>query len=191
MLKVRRLAGRPGFRVETSQGPIEANNVVVATGAFHHPVIPDLVPQEAAVLQIHSNAYRNPAQLPDGAVLIVGAGSSGGQIADELLRAGRRVYLSVGPHQRPPRAYRQRDYCWWLGVLGKWDLFGTHARGPACHDLGERGEWRPYGGVPPLRRARHDPSGHDQIVQGRQPRFQRGLCREPCAGRCQLHVGAG
>jgi putative flavoprotein involved in K+ transport len=120
--KVRRLVGRPGFRVETSQGAIEATSVVVATGAFQHPVMPDLVPQEAGVLQIHSNAYRNPAQLPDGAVLIVGAGSSGGQIADELLRAGRRVYLSVGPHERPPRAYRQRDYCWWLGVLGKWDL---------------------------------------------------------------------
>ena len=120
--KVRRLVGRPGFRVETSQGTIEARNVVVATGAFHHPVIPDLVPRDAEVLQIHSNVYRNPAQLPDGAVLVVGAGSSGGQIADELLRAGRRVYLSVGPHERPPRAYRQRDYCWWLGVLGKWDL---------------------------------------------------------------------
>jgi putative flavoprotein involved in K+ transport len=60
--------------------------------------------------------------LPKGAVLIVGAGSSGVQIAEELLLAGRRVYLSVGPHERPPRAYRTRDYCWWLGVLGKWDL---------------------------------------------------------------------
>jgi putative flavoprotein involved in K+ transport len=120
--KVQKLIGRPGFRAETSQGAIEARNVVVATGAFHHPVIPDLVPRDAGVLQIHSNAYRNPTELPDGAVLIVGAGSSGGQIADELLRAGRRVYLSVGPHERPPRAYRQRDYCWWLGVLGKWDV---------------------------------------------------------------------
>ena len=73
-------------------------------------------------MQIHSNAYRNPGQLPEGAVLVVGAGSSGVQIADELLRAGKRVYLSVGPHDRPPRAYRERDYCWWLGVLGKWDL---------------------------------------------------------------------
>jgi putative flavoprotein involved in K+ transport len=73
-------------------------------------------------MQIHSAAYRNPAQLPEGAVLVVGAGSSGAQIADELLRSGRRVTLSVGPHGRPPRAYRGRDYCWWLGVLGKWDL---------------------------------------------------------------------
>jgi putative flavoprotein involved in K+ transport len=120
--KAKRLAGRPGFTVETSQGTIEANNVVVATGAFHHPVFPDLVPRDTGILQIHSNEYRNPAQLPDGAVLVVGAGSSGGQIADELLRAGRRVTLSVGPHGRPPRAYRGRDYCWWLGVLGKWDI---------------------------------------------------------------------
>ena len=52
-------------------------------------------------MQIHSNAYRNPDQLPEGAVLVVGAGSSGAQIADELSRAGRRVYLSVGPHDRP------------------------------------------------------------------------------------------
>jgi putative flavoprotein involved in K+ transport len=119
--KVEKLAGRPGFSVETSKGMFEARSVVVATGAFHHPVIPDLVPRDAGFTQIHSNEYRNPAQLADGAVLVVGAGSSGGQIADELQRSGRRVYLSVGPHARPPRAYRGRDYCWWLGVLGKWD----------------------------------------------------------------------
>ena len=52
---------------------------------------------------------------------MVGAGSSGSQIADELRQSGRRVYLSVGPHDRPPRSYRGRDFCWWLGVLGKWD----------------------------------------------------------------------
>jgi putative flavoprotein involved in K+ transport len=116
------LAGRPGFRVETSQGPLEATRVVVATGPFQRPIIPPLVPAEAGITQLHSANYRNPAQLPEGAVLVVGAGSSGAQIADELLRAGRRVYLSVGPHGRPPRAYRGRDYCWWLGVLGKWDI---------------------------------------------------------------------
>jgi putative flavoprotein involved in K+ transport len=73
-------------------------------------------------VQLHSNAYRNPEQLPEGAVLVVGAGSSGVQIADELRRSGREVYLSVGPHDRPPRSYRGRDFCWWLGVLGLWDL---------------------------------------------------------------------
>jgi len=120
--KVERLVGRLGFRVETTQGVIEATNVVAATGPFQKPVIPAVVPDDAGVMQIHSNSYRNPGQLPEGAVLVVGAGSSGVQIADELLRSGRRVYLSVGPHDRPPRAYRGRDYCWWLGVLGKWDL---------------------------------------------------------------------
>ena len=117
-----RNVGRPGFRVETSDGVIEANSIVAATGPFQVPVIPALVPGDVHILQIHSSAYRNPGQLPKGAVLVVGAGSSGVQIADELQRAGRRVYLSVGPHDRPPRAYRGRDFCWWLGVLGKWDL---------------------------------------------------------------------
>jgi putative flavoprotein involved in K+ transport len=120
--KVQRLIGRAGFQVETSEGGIEAMNVVAATGAFQIPVIPALVPEGAGLMQIHSSAYRNPTQLPEGAVLVVGAGSSGVQIASELLSAGKRVYLSVGPHDRPPRAYRERDYCWWLGVLGKWDL---------------------------------------------------------------------
>ena len=118
---VHRLDRRSGFVVETSQGRIEADSVVAATGAFQRPIVPKLVPDDPGILQIHSIAYRNPGQLPRGAVLIVGAGSSGVQIAEELLGAGKRVYLSVGPHQRPPRAYRGRDYCWWLGVLGKWD----------------------------------------------------------------------
>ncbi|MFI8910332.1 flavin-containing monooxygenase [Streptomyces sp. NPDC053513] len=118
---VRRLTGRPGFRVETPGGTIDARFVVAATGAFQKPVIPPVVPEGAVPTQIHSSGYRNPEQLPEGAVLVVGAGSSGVQIADELRRAGRRVFLSVGPHDRPPRAYRGRDFCWWLGVLGIWD----------------------------------------------------------------------
>jgi putative flavoprotein involved in K+ transport len=119
--EVQRIAGQPGFRAETSEGVIEANYVVAATGPFQRPVIPAVVPEDTGITQIHSSAYRNPGQLPEGAVLVVGAGSSGAQIADELLRAGKRVYLSVGPHDRPPRRYRGRDFVWWLGVLGKWD----------------------------------------------------------------------
>jgi putative flavoprotein involved in K+ transport len=119
--EVRRNVGRPGFRVETSGGVIEANSVVAATGSFQIPVIPNLVPADAEITQIHSSAYRNPDQLPEGAVLVVGAGSSGAQIADELLLSGKSVYLSVGPHDLPPRSYRGRDFVWWLGVLGKWD----------------------------------------------------------------------
>ncbi|MEU5098170.1 NAD(P)/FAD-dependent oxidoreductase [Streptomyces sp. NPDC020996] len=118
---VRRHADRPGFRVRTSDGTIDARFVVAATGPFQRPVIPPIVPDGAVPVQIHSSAYRNPGQLPEGAVLVVGAGSSGVQIADELRRSGRRVFLSVGPHDRPPRRYRGRDFCWWLGVLGLWD----------------------------------------------------------------------
>ena len=118
---VERKADGSGYRAETSAGVIEAVNVVAATGPFQRPIIPTVVPPEAGIMQIHSNAYRNPDQLPEGAVLVVGAGSSGAQIADELMRAGKRVYLSVGPHDRPPRAYRGKDFVWWLGALGQWD----------------------------------------------------------------------
>jgi putative flavoprotein involved in K+ transport len=110
-----------GFLAETPEGTIAARNVVAATGPFQRPLIPAAVPEEAGLMQIHSCAYRNPAQLPEGAVVVVGAGSSGAQIADELARAGRQVFLSVGPHDRPPRRYRGHDFVWWLGALGKWD----------------------------------------------------------------------
>lgn len=118
---LRRNGTEDGFLAETPQGVIAARNVVVATGPFQRPVLPADVPREAVGFQIHSSAYRNPAALPEGAVLVIGAGSSGTQIADELLRAGRHVYLSVGPHDRPPRRYRGHDFVWWLGALGKWD----------------------------------------------------------------------
>ncbi|WP_333609868.1 NAD(P)/FAD-dependent oxidoreductase [Pantoea piersonii] len=119
--RVERNQGRPGFTVETSEGIIDARNIVAATGPFQHPIIPAIAPDNTHFYQIHSAHYYNPQQLPEGGVLVVGAGSSGVQIADELQRAGKQVYLSVGPHDRPPRAYRNRDFCWWLGVLGLWD----------------------------------------------------------------------
>ncbi len=118
---LRRSADGTGFVAETSHGVIHAAQVVAATGPFQRPLIPTVVPDAAGMVQMHSSAYRNPGQLPEGAVLVVGAGSSGAQIADELLRSGRRVYLSVGPHDRPPRRYRGRDFVWWLGQLGHWD----------------------------------------------------------------------
>ncbi|MGB3277725.1 MAG: NAD(P)/FAD-dependent oxidoreductase [Pseudorhodobacter sp.] len=116
------LKGRPGYHVQTTDGNFEALRVVCATGPFQRPVIPDVVPETSNVVQLHSSAYRNPAQIAEGGVLVVGAGSSGVQIAEELMRAGKKVFLSVGPHDRPFRTYRGRDFVWWLGVLGKWNL---------------------------------------------------------------------
>ena len=130
-VEVERLRGREdgrGFQVQTSGGMIEARNVVAATGPFQRPVIPALVPPESGIMQMHSSRYRNPGQLPPGGVMVVGAGSSGVQIADEILRAGRSVHLSVGPHNRPPRRYRGHDFVWWLDALGKWDAV-VHAPG--------------------------------------------------------------
>lgn len=120
------VAARPrtggGWEVETREGRVTARNLVAATGPFQTPVIPPLIPPGADIHQLHSQHYRNPATLPPGGVLVVGAGSSGAQIADELTRAGREVWLSVGPHDRPPRRYRGKDFCYWLGVLGKWTM---------------------------------------------------------------------
>jgi len=120
--RVERVRNGAGFHVSTTAGDFEARHIIAATGAFQHPVFPALVPETAGVRQIHSHAYRNPDQLAEGAVMVVGAGSSGAQIAEELMDAGRQVYLTAGPHDRPPRSYRGRDFCWWLGVLGKWDM---------------------------------------------------------------------
>lgn len=116
------IEGSPKFLVKTSRGEVTANHIVAATGPFQKPVIPPVVPDEANLTQIHSHHYRNPDQLPDGAILVVGAGSSGAQIATELAQAGRKVFLSIGPHERPPRSYRGRDLVWWFGVLGVWDM---------------------------------------------------------------------
>jgi putative flavoprotein involved in K+ transport len=118
---VERHVKRPGFKVTTSEGVIEADHVVAATGPFQKPAYPKIVPEHDAIQQLHSVSYKNPGQLKEGAVLVVGAGASGSQIAEELRKAGKTVYLSVGEHYRPPRSYRGRDYVWWLGALGLWD----------------------------------------------------------------------
>ncbi len=111
-----------GYIATTSAGIIAAENIVVATGPFQHPVFPKIIPEQTGLKQIHSYDYKNPDQLDDGGVLVIGAGSSGAQIADELLRSGRVVYLSIGAHDRPPRRYRGHDFVWWLGTLGKWQM---------------------------------------------------------------------
>ena len=118
VVALRRCDSGNGFVAETSDGRIEADNVVVATGPYQRPVIPSLLQDDADVFQVHASQYRNPDQLPPGAVLVVGSGASGAQITEELFRAGRRVYLSVGRHTRLPRRYRGRDLIWWLSAMG-------------------------------------------------------------------------
>ena len=118
---VTRKANSSGFLVNTSEGVIETSYVISATGAFQRPMVPAIVPDIAGIKQIHSTDYRNSSELPNGNVLIVGAGSSGAQISMDLMKTSRKIFLSVGSHDRPPRRYRNRDFCWWLGVLNLWD----------------------------------------------------------------------
>jgi len=77
-----------------------------------------MLPPDSDVMQLHAVEYHNPSQLPDGAVLVIGAGASGAQIAEELMRAGRQVYFSVGKHKRAPRRYRGHDHVWWWVKTG-------------------------------------------------------------------------
>jgi putative flavoprotein involved in K+ transport len=107
------------FHVDTTAGQWRARNVVVATGDSAEPRVPTVAasaPRE--LVQLHANRYRNPGALPDGGVLVVGAGPSGLQIAAELRRAGRQVVLAVGRHARVPRRYRGRDIWHWLDGIG-------------------------------------------------------------------------
>jgi putative flavoprotein involved in K+ transport len=108
-----------GWRVRTDRGSVRSRHVVVATGYLDRPAVPELraaIP--SGVVQLHSSRYRHPAQLPDGGVLVVGAGPTGQQIADELAISGRRVHLAVGRHRVLPRRYRGRDAFWWLDRTG-------------------------------------------------------------------------
>jgi putative flavoprotein involved in K+ transport len=109
-----------GFVLSVPDGTIHARQVVVATGPFQRPRIPRLSESVApSVLQTDPTHYRRPEDLPDGAVLVVGSGASGCQIGDELLRAGRTVFLSVSRHRRVPRRFRGKDVYWWLDRMGR------------------------------------------------------------------------
>jgi putative flavoprotein involved in K+ transport len=108
-----------GFRVRTTDGDWTARDVVLATGDAAVPRVPLAAPR--SVVSLHAADYRRPAQLPDGPVLVVGAGASGQQLALELQRAGRDVVLAVGRHSRAPRTYRGRDIFAWLELLGDFD----------------------------------------------------------------------
>ncbi len=111
-----------GFVVSLVDGSIHTRRVVLATGPFQRPFVPPMAHDVSpSVLQTDPTRYRNPEELPDGAVLVVGSGASGCQIADELLQAGRRVFLSVSRHRRAPRRFRGKDVYWWLEKLGRFD----------------------------------------------------------------------
>jgi putative flavoprotein involved in K+ transport len=111
-----------GYQVQTDQGLWHARSVVLAPGASTVPKVPALqggVP--AGITTITPADYRNPSQLPDGGVLVVGASASGIQIAAELHRSGRPVTLAVGEHVRMPRTYRGKDILWWMDAAGVLD----------------------------------------------------------------------
>jgi putative flavoprotein involved in K+ transport len=120
VLAVERAAG--GFSVATDRGDWEAGNVVVATGHSDYPHVPAIaggLPRD--ILQVTPTGYRNPARLPEGGVLVVGASASGIQLADEIHRSGRAVTLAVGRHTRLPRMYRGKDILWWFDRMGIFD----------------------------------------------------------------------
>jgi putative flavoprotein involved in K+ transport len=111
-----------GYEITTSNGEIRARTVVIASGACNRPVVPALaeaVPGEVA--QLTPFEYRNPDQLADGGVLVVGASATGVQLAAEIQLSGRPVIVSTGEHVRLPRTYRGRDVLWWMDASGVWD----------------------------------------------------------------------
>jgi putative flavoprotein involved in K+ transport len=111
-----------GYHVATSTGEIASQTVVIASGACNRPVVPAVAAAvPAAVEQFTALDYRDPAKLPEGGVLVVGASATGVQLAAELARSGRPVTLSVGEHVRLPRTYRGRDVLWWMDSAGVWD----------------------------------------------------------------------
>jgi putative flavoprotein involved in K+ transport len=117
------LAPEGGFRVRTSRGTLTAGQVVLAVGGYHQPKLPRLAERLPRwVTQLHSSTYRNPESIPDGAVLVVGTGQSGSQIAEDLQLAGREVHLAVGSAPRVARFYRGRDCIAWLQDMGHYDM---------------------------------------------------------------------
>jgi putative flavoprotein involved in K+ transport len=112
-----------GYTVATSQGSWGSRAVVLASGACNVANLPQLAAAlPAAVASLTPHQYRNPGQLEEGGVLVVGASATGVQLADEIQRSGRPVTLAVGEHIRMPRRYRGRDIQWWMDAAGILDL---------------------------------------------------------------------
>ena len=112
-----------GYLVETARGAFTADQVVVASGGYHVPIVPRLAERlPASIVQLHSEQYRNPQSLPDGAVLVVGNGQSGSQIAEDLHLAGRKVVLATGDAPRCARFYRGKDVVDWLAEMNYYDM---------------------------------------------------------------------
>ena len=120
------------FQVRTTDRDYEAKNVVIATGLYQSPKIPAFAAAiPADILQLHSMQYRNPSVLPHGAVLVIGTGQSGAQIAEELYQSGRKVYLSIGSAGRVPRRYRGKDISDWFTRMGMFDTQVQTLKSPA------------------------------------------------------------
>jgi len=118
-----RANGQRGFLLDTTDGLYGADQVVIAAGGYQIPIIPRCAERLSSdIVQVHSSSYRNPDQLPPGAVLVVGSGQSGCQIAEDLHLAGRKVYLCVGDAPRVARRYRGKDVVEWLHLMGYYDL---------------------------------------------------------------------
>jgi putative flavoprotein involved in K+ transport len=116
-------AGPGGFELTTSEGVFSAQQVVVATGCYHQAYLPEYASEIPSHVQtLHSSNYKNPESLAEGAVLVVGSGQSGAQIAEDLHLAGRQVHLAVGNAPRCARRYRGRDVVEWLEDLGYYDI---------------------------------------------------------------------
>ena len=124
--------GSRRLRVDTTDGPLEAAAVVVATGTMQAARRPGLAGSVSPrIRQLDAETYRNPGDLEPGAVLVVGSGQTGGQIADELRMSGRRVLLSAGGAARVPRRYRGRDCVAWLAELGFFERTPDMLESPA------------------------------------------------------------
>lgn len=185
-------AAGDAFRVTTTRGAWRARHVVLATGYSDRPFVPAIASDlDGHIHQVLPNRYRNPTALPDGNVVVVGASATGLQLAEEIQRSGRQVWLSVGHHLRVPRRYRGRDILWWLdraGILDETEQsvydIETSRHGPSFQLVG-----RPDHATLDLQRLRRDGVqvvGRLRSVHGRHVRFDDDLVKTTAAADVKL-----